>query len=399
MYDFILFENQQGAFNHYKDLCLISQMLIDSGYTVAIANLYEEKKYCVIDNVPIIEFANKKPVPNRSWVYHTKNRFYSFFSAIKYIYQQHFYIKEFLKNIRGMANNYYVGSYHTLVSSLLFKEATDEHKVFIWGLRSSRISGFRDLVLSDPIGALNYLHSKECILGNKNLFFFVSNEIIRNEFINLGISSKRLIIREERFFNEKGPDRFDNRSQNFTLLTFGLLRESKRILFLIESFKRVASEDDVFIIAGKCLHENYSLLITKAIGNDKRIKRINAYIDEAHINELFQQCHYLLLGDIKDKSVVSNGTMLEAFICKRPIIAPNYDPYRYYVDKFSIGLLYDDRSITSLESTITQGKKLQSDYFKNNIMNYLSTITYEECLNRFRVGLYTAIKPIEMFKN
>ena len=51
MYDFIIFEHS-GLKNHFIDLQTIGLMLRDAGYSVAIANVTQEKGLCHKSNIP-----------------------------------------------------------------------------------------------------------------------------------------------------------------------------------------------------------------------------------------------------------------------------------------------------------------------------------------------------------
>ncbi len=70
-----------------------------------------------------------------------------------------------------------------------------------------------------------------------------------------------------------------------------------------------------------------------------------------------EKCHFLLLCDKKQPSSVTNGTLMEAFINLRPVIAPNYDPYKYYVEKYGLGILYNPEETDSLVDAINKAIK------------------------------------------
>ena len=122
-YDFILFENYFGAIHHYKDILIIAKMLKHAGYTVAIINYFEEKKYCQTDEFLVIEFKNKYKTPDNSWTLKPRNKIISLFYLIKFLYQQQRYLSYFLRHTRGLAKNYYCGSYHLLMSSVFFRNS------------------------------------------------------------------------------------------------------------------------------------------------------------------------------------------------------------------------------------------------------------------------------------
>jgi glycosyltransferase involved in cell wall biosynthesis len=66
--------------------------------------------------------------------------------------------------------------------------------------------------------------------------------------------------------------------------------------------------------------------------------------------------------------------MFEALIMGKPIIAPNHEPFRYEVERYGIGLLYDLNDSQSLVKTLRRAKELGANSFCENILKYQETL-------------------------
>lgn len=386
MYDFILFENYHLAVNHLKDVVIIARLLKKCGYSVAIAKIYPDQNYELCEGIDYIELDISASLPRDEYSLFPKSKIHSFLSMLRFLYQQHFYMKEVLSQIVGKAKNYYYGSYHLLMPIVLLKDTNQACNYFTWGLRSSRLSAVKEAIFPNPILALRMIILRSYYLKKNNLKFFVSDNFIKKEFLTLGISEKQLIIRPERMLHEIPGDNYDKLTNKFSLLTIGSLRQDKRIEVSVQEIKEL-SGDWEYVIAGKANDKKYSQLIEKQINSDPRIKRIDKRLDEFEYNLLIQNAHFVLLNDCQQISAVTNGTLMEALMNFRPIIAPNYLPYSYYIDNFNIGFSFDPSIEGSLKQTIEKARNIGCIYFEDNIRNFLRLITTESILGQFSLDL------------
>lgn len=69
--------------------------------------------------------------------------------------------------------------------------------------------------------------------------------------------------------------------------------------------------------------------------------------------------------------------MLEALIHYCPIIAPCYNPYAYYIDKYKIGIKYNPDVDGDLEKAMMTAIHLGCKSFEKPIKDFLSTISFE----------------------
>lgn len=384
-YDFLLFENYHQASNHKYDVFLIAKLLKSKGLKVAVLDVYHEDKEDEKEGIKIIHLKHKRPIPNDKWQQHPKNKLLSLLCLIRFMWQQHFYMKEVLPEVEGLADRFYCGSYHLGMSRVLFRT---NKTCYYWGLRSSRMTNFWYYFKSNPIFALRMAMLRKAFMKNPSQRLFVSNGIIMKEFEDIGISKDRMIIREERCIDALGEPNYDMLSSKFSLLTIGMLRKDKRIDFTISEFLKVNQPNWEYVLAGKA-SEEYEEFIEQTIGNNENVQRINEFMDYDKFNQLIRESHFVVLADVKQMSCVTNGTMMEALINYRPIIAPNYNPYKTYFEKYGIGISYNPDVPDDLARAMIEAQEKGCKCFRMNIEKFLSTLEFDNVASKLFNQLYS----------
>lgn len=372
-YNFILFENYHQASNHKYDVLLIAKLLKSVGYKVAILDVFHEDKKEQIDGVEVIHLQNQMNIPNDKWQKKPKNKIHSMFSLIRFLIVQHFYMKKVLTEIEPLADSFYCGSYHLSMSRVFFRSKKD---CYYWGLRSSRMKNFWTHFKSNPLIAFRMLMLKRAFLSNASQHLFVSNDLIKKEFNDLGVAENRLIIREERCIEKDASPDYGCLKSNFSILTIGMLRKEKRVDFSISEFLSTNHDNWDFILAGKS-NDKYETIISKASSGHNNIIRINKFLNYEDFFSLIKEAHFVVLADEEQLSCVTNGTMMEALINYRPIIAPDYEPYNYYVNKYGIGILYNPYVIGDLANAICKAEEIGCRYFYDNIHSFLNLLKFD----------------------
>lgn len=380
MYDFILFENFHQATNHYKDICIIAQYLSSAGYAVAIADVFQEDKYCLVEGVPHISLGVKRDIDLA--VSGNKNKTLAFIHNALTQVRVSKYLYKVVKELHSQASFFYVGSYHCGMSLKWIKLLARDKVVFFWGLRSSRLMEFKFRPLS-PVG-INGFILWSYLKNNDNLKFFVSDELIKQEFIHTGISEARLIIRPERYIRALPKEK---RSLNGTLklLSAGTLRKAKRIELCLEALAKIGDSSISYTIAGRA-DSQYEGTIQSAI-TTQNVKRLNYRLSDDEYEQLFLSNDFLFLGDMKQPSLVTNGTMNEALLRGMPIIAPDYDPYRYYVALFGVGILYKPDDLESIIIAIKRAKEERCEVYQERIRNYARQYLYDNIVMELKKNL------------
>lgn len=366
-YDFILFENYHQAQNHKIDLVLIASMLQIQGMKVAILNIYGEDNSKEIEGIEVINLPFKATVPQ----YHR----IKLLGKLEFLIWQRRYFKRVIKYITPLAKSFYFGSYHVQMPTGLFKI---KKTCFYWGLRSSRMTNFAWMLKrQDFINVLHAIKQKNLFMKNPKQCLFVSNEIIKKEFEDLGINTNRLIIREERCIETITDANIDKCSEKPSFLVIGQLRKQKNLPTTIEAFKLANIPDAKLCLIGRS-QDKYEKEITAAINNDYRIERNNSFLEYDDFLSYYTKAHFVLFADEKGDSCISNGTFTEALVQHRPVIAPNYNPYSYYINKYGVGLLYEPDDIQSYSNAIEKAVELGVEYFQQNINRFLEEIKFDK---------------------
>lgn len=367
IFDFILFENYHQAQNHKIDLVLIARMLQSQGQKVAILNVYGEDDNKEIEGIDIINLPFKATTPQ----YHR----IKLLGKLEFLIWQKKYFKKIIKFITPLAKNFYFGSYHVQMPTELFKI---RKPCFYWGLRSSRMTNFTRMLKSqDFINVLHAIKQKKLFMNNPKQCLFVSNEIIKKEFEDLGIGTNRLVIREERCVEQAISSNSDKCSTHPSFLVIGQLRKQKNLPITIEAFKLANIPEAKLCLIGRS-QGKYEEEITAAINNDNRIERNNTFLEYNDFLNYYTNAHFVLFADEQGESCITNGTFTEALIQHRPVIAPNYNPYSYYINKYGVGLLYETNNIQSYSDAIKKAVGMGIEHFQPNINKFLEEIKFEK---------------------
>lgn len=376
-FDFILFENFHLAVNHYKDIVIIAEYLKASGFSVAIADVFQEDKYCIVDNVPHITINSTKFTD--PLVYDTRKGLISYLNNGLKQLKLDKYLMSVAKEIEPQGRVIYAGSYHNGMSTKWIQYLAKRKSVIFWGLRSSRMHEYKIRPIS-IVGFNSYL-LRRCVDRFDNIKFFISDELIRNEFLIDGFSENRLILRPERYITNYPVSKV--KRTKTSLLTIGTIRETKQVEMGIKAIKNLHDMNYSYTIAGKSSDE-YESKLYKLYSQCKNITRINYRIPDIEFQRLYKLNDFLLLCDKQQNSLVTNGTMNEAIFNGMPIIAPNYDPYKYYIETYHIGLLYNANDVADLESVIHKAGKLGPGYFADAIYKYCIHYHLSEITNIFK---------------
>lgn len=383
-YDFILFENYHLASNHKYDLFLIARLLKSKGLNVAVLDIYHEDKDDEKESIPIIHLQSKAEIPNDRWQNVHKSKFLSLLCFVRYLWQQHFYMKNVLAEIEPLTDRFYCGSYHIGMSRVFMRS---KKICYYWGLRSARMTNFWSYFRKNPINAIRMMQLRNAFMKNDSQCLFVSNDIIKGEFERLGVPCSRLVIREERCIDELGNPEYEQMSQEFSLLTIGMLRKEKRIDYTIHEFLKARMPNWKYVLAGKGRGNYENAIENAAVGHDNII-RINEFMDYDRFYKLIRESHFVVFADEKQKSCVTNGTMMEALVNYRPIIAPNYEPYRSYIEKYGIGIMFDPEIPGDLTKAMKEAERKGSISFRERIELFLHTIGFRQVASNLYEQLY-----------
>lgn len=383
-YDFILFENYRVAKNHLKDVDIIADYLISSGYKVAILNIYPQQGYNFVSKAQIITPSHKVvqmqeiSIPLLGKLINLINQ---------YLWNRHLNI--IMNEIEGMYKNLYVGSFHTDMMTKWLSSIPSSATCFFWGLRSYWLQEFRFNKFS--IRGINSRRLFQYFKRNKNLKFFISDQTIYNEFLKLGFTQERLVIRPERYIKDFClPHKVDFGNKNVKFLTIGSLRQDKRIELLLYAFNKIIFPYE-YIIAGWA-DPKYNKKIALAIGTNCHVSRINHRLSEVEYQNIMKDCDYLIICDIQQNSSVTNGTVSEALLSGKPIVAPNYEPYKTIIECYKVGFLFDPNDQTSIISAILKAIACKSNTFTDGLMAFQREALFTNIVKKFSREIKISLK-------
>lgn len=386
MYDFVLFENFHIAYNHYKDICIIAKMLVVSGYSVAIADVFDEAKQCQIDGVPHILIKAPKPLIRKSGNIPVLRVLENYVQTRK----RWKYLTSVIEELIPICRNIYAGSYHVGLSLKMIRAIPADKNIFFWGLRSSRLYEYK---LHKDWNSWNCYRVARYVKSHNNVKFFVSDALIKQEFQQLGISERRLVIRPERTISSLTLSEPIERRKTYDgikILSIGSIRPQKRIEVILSALKSIQDIPIEYTIAGRT-DDDYERVIQESMRGVKNVFRKNYRLPEEEYNQLIEACDYLVLCDKRSSSNVTNGTLNEALLKGRPIIAPNYEPYKSIIEQFKIGLLFDPNDLSSLKETLIMAYKKGVESFQASITNYQKTLLFSSVIDRFKYELTQCI--------
>lgn len=363
MYDFIIFEHS-GLQNHFVDLNNIGRMLRDSGYRVAIANVTNEANECADSEFPILDLDVRKDR------YKSKNK----------------YLKAVVNELSPLTKNFYVGSVLSSSSLSWLKYIPSHHKVFLWALRSFFFTYYKRIRISRHFPEQFILSLKNRFITSrlKNICFFVSEPIIIDELMNLGYQRERMVIRPERLTRELHPIQ-SRHNTPLSLLSIGVLREEKRIDLCIDALDSMGDDCGIHLtVAGKAYKiHGYDVKLEQRSAASNLVTRISHRLSDEEYQNLINQSDYLVLCDEKQPSCVTNGTMSESLLSGKPIIAPNYNPYKYYVEKYGVGILYELHNHESFISALNKAKTTPPQAFAKGLQRYQEDFMYDKAISAF----------------
>lgn len=383
-FDFIVFENYILATHHLYDVELIARMLHSRGLRVAIFDVFHQWTAGEVGGVPVIHWQPANPLPDTSWMKRKHSKIETLTKSFVFRRQYSRYMKDAMAYIQDRADRFYCGSYHNgLPVSLLELEKP----CYWWGLRSERMRFSLRKMLSSPMIGLRVLNERRRFLRNPMQRLFVSNPIIMDEHERLGVPRDRMVIREERVVEHPDLSELHGQSSDISFLTIGLLRPEKHVTTTIEAFRAADINNSTLRLTGRS-SVGYEEDIERSIAGDARIVRRNGFLEYNDFNNAFREAHFVVFADEQGPSCITNGTLTEALINRRPVICPDYNPYRYYIDRYHVGLMYKGGDVESYAEAMKKAAEFGSARFLPAIDDFLKDIEFHKVAKEFVEAIY-----------
>lgn len=378
-FDFVLFENYMQATHHLYDVELIARLLAHRGKKVAIFDIYHLFEDEFINGIPILHWKPTVNYPDDSWMKKKHSKCTTIIKLLQQSKVRHRYMKEARLFIQDKADNFYCGSYHNGMSVEFFDM---DKPCYWWGLRSDRLRITWKKIIFPPFVGFRIIYEKKKFLKNPKQRLFISNDIIKEEHFRLGIPYNRMVIREERCIDIIRSPNLQKLSQEVSFLVIGMLRPGKNIPFTVDAFLAANIKKSKLRLVGRST-ERYEKIIAKSIKGHNNIEREDRFLNYGDFNKAFIESHFVCFADEQGPSCITNGTMMEALINCRPVICPDYEPYKSYIEKFGVGILYEGGNIHSYANALVYAAEIGTVHFISAINNFLETILFDRVSKAF----------------
>ncbi len=155
-------------------------------------------------------------------------------------------------------------------------------------------------------------------------------------------------------------------SPMFDFLTIGTISRSKSHTLALNAYKENGL-DYRYLVAGlprDSVGRSVEALVHE-LENDEslHVRGEFGYITEERYSELMLQTRYALLPYDFARGNISSQVMHDCFQRNIPIVAPNIEPFAWYVEKYGIGFLYKEGDAVSLADTLKRAMETDPGYF------------------------------------
>ncbi len=176
----------------------------------------------------------------------------------------------------------------------------------------------------------------------------------------------------------------ERRGGEFTLLTPGAIYRSKNIDFVLDIYKKYKL-DFKYIIAGFPI-DVYGRKIVKTIeslGKNMSITGIFRYLPDEEYKEMIRRSSFVLLPYSTERNNGISAVMQDAFENDTPVIAPNIKPFNHYINKYSVGLLYEPND-DSFIGVLRKASKIDKIVFKDGFIAFKEDFSYVKVRERLK---------------
>lgn len=192
---------------------------------------------------------------------------------------------------------------------------------------------------------------------------FFTEEMYAKHAEKIGIT--RTAVFPDRFLTKDGNLARSASSDQISLVTVGTISTLKNPVSFIRSWDNVQPElvkKFSYGIYGKIMDGIGNELNSVAAVSQVSIKLVNDYVSSAFYNELMAGSDFVVIPYPEEYTrYATSGVMWDCFQMQKPIICPDIEPFRYYINKYGVGYLYSDKNLEStLQKIIAERQEFQS---------------------------------------
>ena len=172
-----------------------------------------------------------------------------------------------------------------------------------------------------------------------NIFIEDYYQAITNEH-----TPSRSIVMPDRSLKEHVHQEVNKQDNPLSLVTLGTISRIKSPYQFLTEWKILPPEiirDFRWRIFGKVFEENLATELNGVVKDCKNVEFVNDYLSSSTFNELLDGADFVVIPYSWDYAkYATSGVMWDCFEKHKAIICPDIEPFRYYVNKYSIGYMY-----------------------------------------------------------
>lgn len=380
-YDLILVETAHYKKPHYEKIQRqIAELLTEGELRVAVINYKKNNDYHNNRIYDVINIHPNLPDPPVIWRDQKgRNKLERLRSIQLLSKEEKRYFEVLFEKIKHLSNAIYWGTISSSTLNLIKIRGLRNKKIFLWEGAYYAFLFTNIRKIKNPIEFIRPILLSNFIKKN-DIKILVANEPIYNILVKKGFKKKNIIVRPEETFYESEDD-ITKIQNEFCLMTIGAIRYEKNIHFALNALKNRKVK---YIVAGKS-NNPYAYDIDEKMKNMDRkyFIRINKWLTDEEYHNLIKQSHFLVICDMEFSYPGSNGTLFDAVKNMRPVIVPDHTHFRYYIEKYNIGLKYEPDNTNSFIEAINRAKKLGASYFIENIVKMRNDFKHDKIVSEF----------------
>lgn len=176
-------------------------------------------------------------------------------------------------------------------------------------------------------------------------------------------------------------------------LTIGTILKSKNHAFALEAFAQ-ARLPYAYLIAGKII-DHVGEWVARRVDQLSKEPNLSirgrfGYLKEEEYTNLMQGASFLIFPYDFTRGDISSQVLHDAFSTETPFIAPDIEPFRWYVEHYGIGLLYKEGDTESFARILHSAHKEGTAAFAGKF----SALQRDHSLEVIREKFLAALMPL-----
>jgi len=174
-------------------------------------------------------------------------------------------------------------------------------------------------------------------------------------------------------------------ADKYVYLHIGKLRVYKGLEELIPTFKRACGSEDILLIAGKPINNEYAQKLLHLAREDRRIRLHLGYLTDEELALHLTACDCIVMPY---RRVTTSGVALLALTFQKPAVAPDEGCLTEQLG--GVGVYYESRDARTLAEAMIKVKETDRSHIAVEARRKLGEVSWNEIAERIRaIYLYT----------